>query len=96
MEKAQYCDDSVTRGVGQIGVQILASLVVNSVIVAMLLWSHRHKPRWLSEQGVLGGAIPQVEVLKFGALDVGSKSFATETEAGSCEFPPDYTLLCQE
>lgn len=93
MEKAQYCDDSVNWGVGQIGVQILASLVVNSVIFAILLWSHGQNSCWLSEQGVLGGPIPQVEVLKVGALDFGSKSFATQTEAGSCEFPPDY-MFC--
>lgn len=43
------------------------------------------------------GGIPQVTVLKDIALDVGSKSSATQGEAGSLEFPPPASscMLCQ-
>ena len=45
--------------------------------------------------GVLG-AIPQVEVLKVKALDVGSKPFTPQGEAGSWEFPSNSMVLRQD
>lgn len=39
---------------------------------------------WFSELGVLG-AVPQMDVLKVGMLDTGSKPFALQGEAGNCE-----------
>lgn len=44
--------------------------------------------------GVLGGC-PLGDSLKIGALDVGSKPFTLQGEAGSCEFLLDCTSLCQ-
>lgn len=44
---------------------------------------------------VFWGTVTQMEVLKFGALNVGSKPFTPQEEAGSCKFPLDCMLLCQ-
>lgn len=41
------------------------------------------------QSGVFWGMVTQMEVLKVGTLDVGSKPFTPQGEAGSCEFPPD-------
>lgn len=43
-----------------------------------------------------GGSVPQVEVLKVGALDVGSKLLASQGKAGNWVFPPDYMALYWE
>lgn len=39
--------------------------------------------------------ISQVEVLKVGRQDVGSKAFASHGDTGSCEFPSGCVLLYQ-
>lgn len=40
-----------------------------------------------------GGAVLQEEVLKIRAMDVESKSFSSQGESGSYEFPCDCMLL---
>lgn len=40
--------------------------------------------------------VPWVGVVNGGVLNVGSKSFVPQGEAGSCEFPPNFMAFCQE
>ena len=39
--------------------------------------------------------VSQLEAVKVGRQDVGSKAFALQGDAGSCEFPPACVLLHQ-
>lgn len=45
---------------------------------------------WFSELDVWGRPIPQLVVLKARMLDVGSRPFTPQGEAGGCEFPTDF------
>ena len=57
-----------------------ASVLLHPLRIASLFaMSWGHKPHWLLESGVLG-AVPLLQVLKFGMLDVGSKPFAPQGE----------------
>ena len=47
------------------------------------------------ESLVIWGPIPKVAALNPGALDVWSKPFAPQREAGSWGFPPNCMVLCQ-
>lgn len=61
-------------------------------LFAVVSGSHGHKFHWLSELDVLG-VCPSGRSLKSGLLGVGSKPFALQGGAESCESAPHHVSI---
>lgn len=69
-------------------------LVSNCCLFAVIMWVSWMQVSLVFRAGCIGGHIPYVEVLKVGALDVWSKPFVAQGEAGGWSFSASCMSLC--